>query len=155
MRTVPGHQVRRVKAEERQIMPFTPTTGKSDGCPLPSRGWGKAISRTPKAWARGCSSTGSIGGLGIGFVSGATLTRSFKELVQKRVASDPAFGEALLREDIDSMPRVAIRKRVTSSASSAICRNRPASSSTSGRGQAEWQASPKEKRLPDDQRSQT
>jgi hypothetical protein len=26
------------------------------------------------------------------------LTRSFKELVQKRVASDPAFGEALLRE---------------------------------------------------------
>src|ERR1700693_4024522 len=31
------------------------------------------------------------------------LTRSFKELVQKRVASDPAFGEALLREGIDSM----------------------------------------------------
>src|ERR1700704_2215661 len=31
------------------------------------------------------------------------LTRSFKELVQKRVASDPACGEALLREGIDSM----------------------------------------------------
>ena len=31
------------------------------------------------------------------------LTRSFKELVQKRVASDPAFGEALLREGIDTM----------------------------------------------------
>jgi hypothetical protein len=25
------------------------------------------------------------------------LTRSFKELVQKRIASDPAFGDALLR----------------------------------------------------------
>jgi len=25
------------------------------------------------------------------------LTRSFKELVQKRVAADPAFGQALLR----------------------------------------------------------
>ena len=31
------------------------------------------------------------------------LTRSFKELVQKRVASDPAFGEAMLREGIDTM----------------------------------------------------
>ena len=31
------------------------------------------------------------------------LTRSFKELVQKRVASDPAFGEAMLREGIDVM----------------------------------------------------
>jgi hypothetical protein len=31
------------------------------------------------------------------------LTRSFKELVQKRVASDPAFGVALLREGIDTM----------------------------------------------------
>lgn len=31
------------------------------------------------------------------------LTRSFKQLVQKRVASDPAFGEALLRESIDAM----------------------------------------------------
>jgi hypothetical protein len=30
------------------------------------------------------------------------LTRSFEELVQKRVASDPAFGEALLREGIDT-----------------------------------------------------
>ena len=29
--------------------------------------------------------------------------RSFKERVQKRVASDPAFGEALLREGIDTM----------------------------------------------------
>jgi hypothetical protein len=33
------------------------------------------------------------------------LTRSFKELVQKRVASDPAFGEALLREGIDTTRR--------------------------------------------------
>ena len=31
------------------------------------------------------------------------LTRSFRELVQKRVASEPAFGEALLREGIDTM----------------------------------------------------
>jgi hypothetical protein len=31
------------------------------------------------------------------------LTPSFKELVQKRVASDPAFGDALLREGIDTM----------------------------------------------------
>jgi hypothetical protein len=31
------------------------------------------------------------------------LTRDFKELVQKRVASDAAFGEALLREGIDTM----------------------------------------------------
>ncbi len=31
------------------------------------------------------------------------LTRSFKELVQKRVADDPAFGEALLREGFDAM----------------------------------------------------
>jgi hypothetical protein len=31
------------------------------------------------------------------------LTRSFKELVQRQVAADPAFGEALLRESIDSM----------------------------------------------------
>ena len=31
------------------------------------------------------------------------LTRDFKELVQKRVASDPAFGDALLREGIDTM----------------------------------------------------
>src|ERR1700730_3846943 len=31
------------------------------------------------------------------------LTRSFKELVQKRIVNDPAFGEALLREGIDSM----------------------------------------------------
>ncbi len=31
------------------------------------------------------------------------LTRSFKELVQRRVANDPAFGQALLRESIDSM----------------------------------------------------
>ena len=32
-----------------------------------------------------------------------TLTRDFKELVQKRVARDPAFGAALLREGIDTM----------------------------------------------------
>jgi DNA-binding phage protein len=31
------------------------------------------------------------------------LTRSFKELVQKRVAADPAFGQALLREGINTM----------------------------------------------------
>ena len=34
---------------------------------------------------------------------GVTLTRSFKELVQKRVAEDPAFAAALLREGIDAM----------------------------------------------------
>jgi hypothetical protein len=31
------------------------------------------------------------------------LRRSFKELVQRNVAADPAFGEALLREGIDTM----------------------------------------------------
>jgi len=31
------------------------------------------------------------------------LTKSFKELVQSRVASDPAFGDALLREGIDTL----------------------------------------------------
>jgi hypothetical protein len=31
------------------------------------------------------------------------LTKSFKELVQRRVASDPAFGRSLLREGIDAM----------------------------------------------------
>lgn len=31
------------------------------------------------------------------------LTKGFKDLVQKRVASDPAFGKALLREGIDAM----------------------------------------------------
>ena len=31
------------------------------------------------------------------------LTRRFRELVQKRVASESAFGEALLREGIDTM----------------------------------------------------
>jgi DNA-binding phage protein len=31
------------------------------------------------------------------------LTRSFKDLVQKRVETDPAFGAALLREGIDTM----------------------------------------------------
>ena len=31
------------------------------------------------------------------------LTRSFRELVQRQVASDPAYGGALLREGIDSM----------------------------------------------------
>ena len=31
------------------------------------------------------------------------LTRDFKELVQRRVAVDPAFGTALLREGIDTM----------------------------------------------------
>jgi len=31
------------------------------------------------------------------------LTRSFKELVGRHVANDPAFGEALLREGIDTM----------------------------------------------------
>jgi DNA-binding phage protein len=32
-----------------------------------------------------------------------TLTRSFKELVQRHVTEDAAFGEALLREGIDTM----------------------------------------------------
>ncbi len=31
------------------------------------------------------------------------LTKSFKELVQRGVASDAAFGDALLREGIDTM----------------------------------------------------
>ena len=31
------------------------------------------------------------------------LTRGFKELVQRRVTKDPAFGAALLREGIDTM----------------------------------------------------
>src|ERR1700687_4412246 len=31
------------------------------------------------------------------------LTRSFKELVQRNVAADPAFGAALLREGVDTM----------------------------------------------------
>ncbi len=31
------------------------------------------------------------------------LTRSFKDLVQRRVAADPGFGAALLREAIDSL----------------------------------------------------
>lgn len=31
------------------------------------------------------------------------MTRSFKETVQARAAKDPAFGEALLREAIDTM----------------------------------------------------
>lgn len=31
------------------------------------------------------------------------LTRSFKELVQKRITRDPTFGEALLREAIETM----------------------------------------------------
>ncbi len=31
------------------------------------------------------------------------LTRSFKELVQRHVAADPTFGEALLREGIEVM----------------------------------------------------
>jgi hypothetical protein len=31
------------------------------------------------------------------------LTKSFKQLVQSRVAKDAAFGEALLREGIDTM----------------------------------------------------
>ncbi len=31
------------------------------------------------------------------------LTRSFKETVQARVLADPAFGEALLREGIETM----------------------------------------------------
>ena len=31
------------------------------------------------------------------------LTRSFKELVQRRVTKEPAFGAALLREGIDIM----------------------------------------------------
>jgi len=34
---------------------------------------------------------------------GMALTRSFRDLVQKRVANDPAFGAALLLEGIDTM----------------------------------------------------
>jgi hypothetical protein len=36
------------------------------------------------------------------------LTRSFKELVQRHVAIDPAFAEALLREGIGAMLAVDI-----------------------------------------------
>ena len=32
-----------------------------------------------------------------------TVTRDFKELVQKRIAGDPGFRDALLREGIDTM----------------------------------------------------
>ena len=32
-----------------------------------------------------------------------TMTRDFKELVQKRIARDPAFADTLLREGIDTM----------------------------------------------------
>lgn len=31
------------------------------------------------------------------------VTKSFKELVQRRIANDPEFGTALLREGIDTM----------------------------------------------------
>ena len=31
------------------------------------------------------------------------LTRSFKDLVQRHIAEDPTYGEALLREGIDTM----------------------------------------------------
>jgi len=31
------------------------------------------------------------------------LTKSFRDLVQSRVASEPGFGEALLREGVDTM----------------------------------------------------
>jgi DNA-binding phage protein len=31
------------------------------------------------------------------------LTKSFNDLVQRHVAADPAFGEALLREAVDTM----------------------------------------------------
>jgi DNA-binding phage protein len=31
------------------------------------------------------------------------LTKSFKDLVERHVAADPAFGEALLREAVDTM----------------------------------------------------
>jgi hypothetical protein len=32
-----------------------------------------------------------------------TLTRNFKELVQKRIAAEPGFGTLLLQEGIDTM----------------------------------------------------
>ena len=35
--------------------------------------------------------------------AGRALTRGFSERVQERVATDPAFGNALLGESIDSM----------------------------------------------------
>src|SRR5208337_2688717 len=38
-----------------------------------------------------------------GLSPAGTLARSFKELVQKHVAQDPAFAEALLCEGIDLM----------------------------------------------------
>jgi hypothetical protein len=38
-----------------------------------------------------------------------TGVRSFKELVQKRIVNDPAFGDALLREFIT--PRIRRMKR--------------------------------------------
>jgi hypothetical protein len=31
------------------------------------------------------------------------LTRSFTDLVQRHIAADPAFAEALLRETVDTM----------------------------------------------------
>ena len=105
------------------------------------------------------------------------LTRDFKELVQKRIARDPAFGDSLLREGIDAMlagdvdagkailrdyikatvgfeklgeatgtpAKSLIRmlgprgnpQAATSSASSAICKNRPGSSCTSRRGRCD------------------
>ena len=34
---------------------------------------------------------------------GSYLTRRFNELVQQRIAHEPAFGDALLREGIDTM----------------------------------------------------
>jgi hypothetical protein len=34
---------------------------------------------------------------------GLPLTRPFHDLVRKRIVSDPAFDEALLRESIDAM----------------------------------------------------
>ncbi len=51
-----------------------------------------------------CGRITSSAGAGRGEMEGKmALTRSFKELVQRHVAADPAFGEALLREGIDTM----------------------------------------------------
>jgi hypothetical protein len=40
------------------------------------------------------------------------LTRKFKELVQKRIARDAAFGDALLREINDAMLATEIAKAI-------------------------------------------
>lgn len=62
-----------------------------------------AGSRTSSGRRRSGRNTGVIRGARIKRRQPMALTRSFKDLVQRRVAEDPAFGEALLREAIDTM----------------------------------------------------